>query len=236
MKYCVKRKLNSIIGLARIHVILIVIIAVLVVIAAIPGIRKYKYHGEWLLCADSLRVVNGVLTVERITEGEEYISLDTAAGVLSVTLPGRDDYCPAGGTVYFVEQDHNQWKAVCGEHDSDHALRTRLNAAYVLTQLKDGLRKALYEGDIPDRLTVTFNSRLYECRRVTEETGITRGTSSTRGYSGTVIFYGVSGTGEFEDNSAGKAQICYLCFADEDYNANWSVDEGWTGSAYGEPY
>ena len=235
MKHRVKRKLNSIPGLARIHVILIVIIAVLVVIIAIPLVKTYIYHGEWLLCADSLRVVNGVLTVESIGEGED-IPLDAAEGVLSATLPGRDDYCPAGGTVYFTEQDNNIWKAVCGKHDSDHALRTRLNAAYVLSQLREELREALRDGAIPDKLTVRFNSSLYECRLVTEETGITRGTSSTRGYSGTVIFYGISGTGEFEDNSAGEAQICYLCFADEDYSASWSATKGWTGSAYGVPY
>ena len=60
----VYRKINSEHGVTRIHVILAVAILVMLALISVPVIKKWKYHGEWLLCADSLRVVNGALTVD----------------------------------------------------------------------------------------------------------------------------------------------------------------------------
>ena len=231
----VKLKMKCRHGLARIHVILILLVALLLAAAAVPGYRAYKYHADWLLCADSLRVVNGALTVDYLTGSGAKNLTDTEDALVSI-LPGRDGYCPTGGTVYFVKQKDGTWKAVCGEHDSDHALRTRLNASYVLTQLKDALRRAQIMEDEPERLEVQLNGRTMTCLLVEKETGIRRGTSTTKGYSGTVILYGIAGRGAFDRNNAKAGEICYLCFADEDHSATWRAKDGWGGSAYGDRY
>ena len=227
-------------GLARIHVILAVLIIILAVIISIPAYREYKYHADWLLCADSLRVVNGALTVDFLENDLQSKKLADAENSLVAILPGRDDYCPAGGTVYMLQQDNGTWKAVCGAHDSDHALRTRLNGVYVLSCLRDEIARASLDGTAPEEITVQLNGRDLRCRLVDADPGIRRGTRTTRGYSGTVVFYGISGRGSFDGESSSDREegmeICFFCFADEDHNANWSASDGWPGSAYGDRY
>ena len=232
----VQSKISSVHGLARIHVVLAVLIIILVVIISIPTVKAYKYHGDWLLCADSLRVVNGALTVDFLENDLKSKSLTDSEDALEAILPGREDYCPAGGTVYFVRQENGTWKAICGAHDSDHAERTRLNAVYVLSQLREELPKAQLEEKIPESMEVKLNGRTYTCKLTEKDPGIRRGTSTTKGYSGTVIFYGIAGVGEFENSSAEEGTIAFFSFADEDNNANWSAENGWSGSAYGDRY
>lgn len=235
-------------GIARIHVILICLCAVLLVLVMIPGYRYWQYHGEWLTCASSLRVVNGALVIELLANGEASRLEDAESG-LETILPGREGYCPTGGTVYFQREKDGEWKAVCGLHDSDHAKRTRLNASYVLRNLRQALLSAQRRGDaLPKELTVGLNGKELRCALVEKEAGIRRGTSTTKGYEdkGTVAFYGLSGLGSFADCSEKSGfvdgdgteapGICYFCFADEDNNAVWREDDGWRGSSYGDKY
>ena len=236
-----KLKMKTKHGLARIHVLLMVLIAILLVLISIPGYKAYKYHADWLLCADSLRVVNGALTVDFITNLKDNTqTLDDAEDALVAILPGRDGYCPVGGTVYFTKDDSGTWRAVCGAHDSDHALRCRLNASYVLSQLRTELRLARRTDPFPKELEVKLNGKTLTCILTEEETGLKRGTATTRGYSGTVAYYGIEGYGNVNGglNGSGVAEgeICYLSFADEDNNATWRPSDGWTGSAYGDLY
>ena len=229
-------KLNSEKGLARIHVILMILCAILLVVAMVPAYRAYQYHGEWLACADSLRVVNGALVVELLDKGQTS-ALDEAEKDLVSILPGRKGYCPNGGTVYFRLQEDGQWKAVCGMHDSDHLERTRLNASYVLQQAQEQLHRAQARGEEqPKKLSVTFNSQQFDCVLVSAEERIRRGTSTTKGYEGTVIFYGIEGYGDFHGTGAAEGDLCYLCFANEEYNAVWRARDGWSGTSYGDRY
>ena len=52
-------------GLARIHVILILLCLVLLGFALLPSYRQYRYHGEWVACAESLRTVNGACRIKK---------------------------------------------------------------------------------------------------------------------------------------------------------------------------
>ena len=231
-------KIHSERGLARIHVILIVLCAVLIVTAFVPVYRKYRYHAQWLACADSLRVVNGALVVELLDKGEAE-ALDKAEKDLVSILPGRDGYCPSGGTVYFIKQKDGAWKAVCGMHDSDHAERTRLNASYVLKQVQEKVRNELIRGNsFPENVTVKLNGKTLTCTLVTEEIPLKRGTGTSQGYEekGTVAYYGLEGRGSFQGTGVPEGQVVYFCFANEEFNARWRVRDSWTGSAYGDLY
>ncbi len=230
----VYRKICSGHGVSRIHVILAIAIIVMVAIISVPAVKKWKYHGEWLLCADSLRVVNGALTVDYLMNDLHAQSLDGSEEMLFVVLPGREEYCPAGGTVYYVRNEDDTWRAVCGEHDSDHALRTRLNASYVLSQLQAGLILEDSSDGMPEELSADLNGNKLKCSLALSDPGIRRGTRTTRGYSGIVAFYGIAGLGEFENDPAKQGSISWFCFADEEYNAIWSVKDGWSGTAYGD--
>ncbi len=253
----IQNKVHSKSGLARIHVILMVICAVLLIAVLTPAYKAYQYHGQWLACAASLRVVNGAFIVDLLDKGEA-VSINDAADDLVAILPGREGYCPSGGSIYFQKEENGVWKAVCGMHDSDHAKRTRLNASYVLKQVQEQVHAAQRKGNkYPEEVTVILNSTEIVCKLVTEETGIRRGTGTTHGYEGTVVFYGIAGHGTFKSNGtagseggtkgnsgllqvnaegAPDGEICYFCFADEDYNADWRVEEGWSGKSYGDLY
>lgn len=239
MRRCFRSKLKKQCGLARIHVILLCLCAILLVLLLLPTYRKYRYHGQWLACEDSLRVVNGALVVTMLSNGQTDRLNDAATELVSI-LPGRDGYCPSGGTVYFLKGENGEWRAVCGMHDSDHAERTRLNASYVLKQVREKVRQAVSEGDpdegSPQEVTVELNGEKLACRLVSGETGIRRGTSTTDGYEGTVAFYGLEGSGSFAGTGAGQGEVCYFCFANEEYNADWRAGDGWTGSSYGDRY
>ena len=231
-------KLHSERGLARIHVILIVLCTVLFVLAMVPVYRKYRYHAQWLACADSLRVVNGALIVELLDKGEAE-SLGKAEDGLASILPGREGYCPSGGTIYFIKQRDGEWKAVCGMHDSDHAERTRLNASYVLKQVREQVRSERLGGNkFPESVTVELNGKPLTCTLVTEEVPLKRGTGTSQGYEekGTVVYYGLEGYGSFQGTGVPEGQVGYLCFANEEFNARWRVRDSWTGSAYGDRY
>ena len=231
-------KLHSERGLARIHVIMIALCAVLIALACVPVYRKYRYHAQWLACADSLRVVNGALVVELLDKGEAE-SLDKAEKGLVSILPGRKGYCPSGGTIYFIKQKDGEWKAVCGMHDSDHAERTRLNASFVLKQVREKVRNERLSGNkFPQSVTVELNGKPLTCTLVSQEVPLKRGTGTSQGYEekGTVVYYGLEGHGSFQGTGVSEGQVGYLCFANEEFNARWRVRDSWTGSAYGDRY
>ena len=130
------------------------------------------------------------------------------------------------GNVYLIRNEEGVLEPVCGLHNDDVARRTRLNASYAGSKLEEArkniLEKAGKDDPEPEKITITVNNRPLDCTYVTEEVPIKRGTSTTKGYDGTVAFYG---TGE-------KGEINYFLYADEDYCAVWHENEEWTGSAY----
>ena len=88
MRRCFRSKLKKQCGLARIHVILLCLCAILLVLLLLPTYRKYRYHGQWLACEDSLRVVNGALVVTMLSNGQTDRLNDAATELVSI-LPGR---------------------------------------------------------------------------------------------------------------------------------------------------
>ena len=233
-----EKKAGSTAGLARIHVLLLLLCILLALMIYWPRYRAHRQHAQEVACMTSLRVVNGALVLDMISRGNA-ASLDDTAQELVSTLPGRDGYCPSGGTVYFLKQKNGEWKAVCGMHDEDPALRTRLNASYVLSQVRDRVNEAKCRGAAPpEEVTAELNGKKLSCVLVEAETGIRRGTATTAGYErkGTVAFYGLEGRGSFQDTGAKAGEICYFCLADPENSAVWNSTGGWSGSAFGDSY
>lgn len=253
----IQKKVRSNCGLARIHVLLLILCSLLLIVVLTPVYKAYRYHGQWLACAATLRVVNGDFIADLLDKGEA-IPVDEAPGNLVALPPGSEGCCPSGGSVYFQEGENDVWKAVCGLHDTDRAKRTRLNSSYVLNQVYKKVQEEQRQGNMyPEEVTVVLNSSEIVCRLVTEETDIPGGTETTKEYQGTVAFYGIAGHGTFKSNGrvgkaggsrpesgrlqlnkdgAAEGEICYFCFADEHYNAEWRVDDGWSGKSYGDRY
>ena len=230
-------------GISRITAILLVLVIVMSVVVSIPTVKYYRDRSARLACAAGLDTARRRLA-------QDYLSGDftqtnvSAVEAVAVAMNGWEDLCPSGGKVYLVENrgeglldGQMPYDLVCGMHGADKKQCTRLNAGYVLDQLREGLRTAARNGDpAPASLTFTLNGKTRKAQRTDEEVPFKRGTATTKGYEGKgiVAFYGVAGQDGAWADAGGKAgEICYFSFADEDHCAAWQADDGWTGDSYG---
>lgn len=228
-----KRKLKAKAGgVNRAVVLLLVLIGVMLVVIAIPAWNAFRYDAERVGCVQAMKSAGDGLIIEYLGRMKES-SVKEAQLVLDEVMPGRDVLCPAGGTVYLVLQDNGIYKPVCGLHDDDFKEKTRLNASYALELLTDGLRKErrVTEGE-PESVTIVINGKELECKHVTEEEPLRRGTANTKGYEGVVAYYGLAGDDAFASDTDNKAKISYFLYADENHCAVWRADDGWTGDSY----
>lgn len=225
-------------GLARLHGILLVLIIVLSVIIIIPSVRSCNADGESVACAAALDSARRRLA-ENVIEGNYDQNAQEAQEVVTRAMLGWDDLCPGGGKVYLVSTKGGAmpYELVCGKHDSDKKQCTRLNAGYVLDQLRENLRRSSLLGEpYPEKLSFDLNGERWTAWLTDEEVPFKRGTGTTKGYEkkGNVAFYGIKGHSDFCGDSSGKeGEICYFSFADHDHCAAWQQEVGWTGDSYG---
>ena len=221
-------------GVNRATVIMLVLIAIMLVIVAIPAWRTFSYRSEKTGCEQAMKSATDGLIIEYLFRGEQGTVKD-ARETLDSVLPAREKICPAGGNVYLVRGDDGIYKPVCGLHDSDKKYRVRLNASYALDQLKEALRIARKNtGTEPESVTIVVNSKPLECVRVQQAPDLRRGTKLTNGYKGIVCFYGLAGEGEFTPVKVEEGDIAFFVYADENHCARWRDGDGWTGDAYKE--
>lgn len=218
-------------GVNRVTAILLALIAVMLVVIAIPAWRVFKYRSQKTGCEQGMKTARDGLIIEYLGRFKEG-TVEEAMVTLDEVMPGREDICPAGGTVYLVRGANGIYEPVCGMHDDDKKLRVRLNASRALELLKEELRKQRQYGEgEPETVEITLNSMPLECGHVREVLDLRRGTATTNGYKGIVAFYGVKGDG-FSAKSVKAGEICYFVYADENHCARWLADDGWTGDAY----
>ena len=231
------RKLNQTGGIARLILILLVLVLVLTAAALYPVIQRYRFRADALGCLAGLDTARRQLAAEYLFEGKNG-SAEEARDYVGYVMAGWDDLCPGGGTTYIVPMENSElaWDVVCGLHGQDRKQCTRLNADYVLQQLREELRKSRLLGvDFPEKLTVTLHHRPLEAKLVAEDTGIRRGTASTAGVKGTVVSYAVAGFSDFgSDRDVPFGEICWFSYADEEHCANWCAWDGWTGDSYSQ--
>lgn len=228
-----KKKLDGRSGIAAAVVILAVLVLLLAVVIAVPIYQDYREQADEIGCVSSLTSANNQLSMEYLSGGE--LTAGEAKAIVTKTMNGWDDLCPGGGTPYLVESEGEvRWRVACGLHDKDTKERTRLNAAYVLKQLRQKIDLEQKLGDpTPSEVTVELNGKEYQALLTDQETGLKRRTSATSGVRGTVIYYSLAGYGEFtEDISLPVGSVCYFSFADEEHCATWKHQRGWSGDSY----
>lgn len=229
-------KLHNRRGVSRLIVILIILVFVLLVAVYIPIYLRYKQQADNLACATGLDTARRQLAADFMLNGFGEIDAEHAKEFVGYVMAGWDDLCPAGGTVYIVNDPDNpvDYELVYGLHGSDAKQRTRLNSDYVLEQLRQIVAREEAKGNpAPDSASAVLHHKDLICERTDKVLPIRRGTKTTEGYSDTVVFYGIAGMGDFTaSQDAPEGTICWFIFADEDHCAIWSVDNGWTGDSY----
>ena len=235
MAGCAHAKLRGTCGIARLVVILALLAVVLLTAILIPVIRSYSFRADALGCLAALDTARRQLAAEFLIEGENK-SAGEARDYVGYVMAGWDDLCPGGGTVYIVQRDDSDldWDVVCGLHGADRKLCTRLNADYVLQQLRENLRTSRLAGTpYPGELKAMLHHCEMKAVLAERDTGVRRGTDATIGVKGTVIAYGIAGYGEFgTDSGTPEGELCWFSYADEEHCANWSAWDGWTGDSY----
>ena len=231
------KKLHRNRGIARLVVILSVLALVLVAAALYPVIQHYRFRADALGCLAGLDTARRQLAAQYLFNGENS-SAEEARDYVGFVMAGWDDLCPGGGTTYIVPKENSEldWDVVCGLHGQDRKMCTRLNADYVLQQLREELRTAQVLGTrYPESMTVTLHHKPLEAYITEEDTGLRRGTRATVGAKGTLVSYAIAGYSDFgTGRGVPNGEICWFSFADEEHCANWSVWDGWTGDSYSD--
>ena len=219
-------------GINRITAILLALIAVMLVLIAIPGWRVFRYRSEKTACEQAMKSARDGLIIDYLSHFEAG-TVQQAMQTLDEVLPERANICPSGGTVYLLRGANGIYEPLCGLHDSDTRRRARLNASRALELLQDGLRYARRESEAePEAVEISLDGETLSCVRVEEAPPLRRGTRTSNDYEGVVAFYGLAGQGAFADAAVRKGEICFFLYADEDHCATWRANDGWTGEAY----
>lgn len=239
MRHTWNTKLNSTQGLSRLAAILLILIIIMCIVISVPFVRYYQESSARTACAAGLDTARRRLA-ENYLSGNYDQNAREAKSTVAYAMNGWDDLCPSGGKVYLVENEDSEmpYDLLCGMHDSDKKRCTRLNSGYVLDQLEEALLQSRRnKKPYPSELSFYLNGKTWTAWLTDEETGLKRGTSTTRGLEKKhiVAYYGIAGHSDFCSDTGAKAgSICYFSFADDDHCANWSYDDGWSGDSYAD--
>ena len=219
-------------GVNRVIVILLVLIAVMLVLIAMPSWDSFREQSERIACEQAMKTARDGLIID-FFDNWEAGSVEDAMLTLDEVMPARANICPSGGTVYLIRGANRIFEPICGLHDTDVKRRTRLNASRAMELMTEALNTARKRSSKePDSVKITLNGQTLEIERVAKKPRLRRGTATTNGFEGVVAFYGLAGEGDFADVDAKSGMVCYFIYADEDYCATWRLDDGWTGDAY----
>ncbi len=216
-----EQKLHSAAGISVWIVALLAGVLVMLALVAAPSVQKYRERADKTACdvavSEARQKIDAAATINggRLTDEEaKYAAVRN--------IKGWDELCPAGGDCYVLTDDAGGYRVVCALHTEDLKLKTRLNAARALEELRAVAEKELLiRGAIPDAPVLTINSRELAAARVDKDPTIKRGTRSTPGYDGTVALFRTEGE-----------KIVLLCYADENYCAIWRAESGWSGDSF----
>ena len=223
-------------GASRVVVVCLLLLVIVVGIASIPTVRKLLAEEARTECEAAMTTARRQLTTDYLLSASSgnYTSKDARSAVVML---GRDNICPNGGTVHIiVDPDGNsQPRMVCGLHDADTKLCTKLNAEYVLAQLEKKLAdEQKIVKSYPKTVSFSLHSKELTAKLADEELSLRSGTDATEEYEGIVVYYGLVGHSDFgADSRLNDGSVCYFFYADENHYAIWTENKGWSGDCYG---
>lgn len=232
-----QKKLHCRRGISLLVVIMLVLVAAMLVVVSIPVVRYYRKRSEAIGCATALDTAKRELLAEYMAT-DNIKTLKDAKKHVQYVMDGWDDLCPGGGNIYVAERENQEppFELVCGLHGSDKQELTRLNASWVKEQIEAAVVTAKKRGNTSlTSVTLQLNGEEIIALLTENITGWKWGSSATKGLEGTMVRYGLAGYGDFarSDYKVSEGSLCYLSFVDENYCANWSSIDGWTGNSYG---
>ena len=134
-------------GINRLVAILLALVVIMLVVVSIPTFRWYQALSERHACEAAMDTAWRKMAEDYIINGS--MKVDEVKAAVGYAMNGWDDICPGGGKVYLVKTRNNRsasedkaggklpYELVCGKHDKDEKLRTRLNADDILRQLQE---------------------------------------------------------------------------------------------------
>lgn len=233
----IRRRARTQDGITRMAAVLLAGIVVLLVAIGIPVYRTYAERAAVYGCGVAVDKAQDMLDIQYIQARS--LTLEEAQQIVDRSRISRDDLCPEGGEylVLYDEGREQPFRVVCGLHDSDTAERTRLCAYRALERVRRAVRDAQALGDRwPESVTISLNGKEQTASLTLEKVGITRGTYTTQGYDGTVIFYGLAGYGGFAESGMDEGEVCWSCYADEDHCAIWEPADAWSSDWSGDSW
>ena len=219
-------RLRSRRGIALAVWVLAAALLIVCILISIPLYRNHRRDAYSVGCASSLDSAQNQLAIDYLS-GNDSPKVSDTISVVDFAMNGSEDLCPAGGTVYLIKggDDGLPYGLACGLHDTDKKERTRLNAAYAMTLVRDRLAET---EDTPDRLTVTLNGKTVRANRTEEtETQVLSGllTSDDK----VKISYAVTDSDTLDPEGG---RIAWFSYADTAYYAIWTPGTGWSGSSW----
>ena len=231
-KHCMSKLRARRGGINRVVALLLALIAVMLIVIALPSLQNYRDRAQVIACEQALNSARDGLIIEYFNSFQEG-SVEDARDTLDAVLPARSNICPSGGTVYLVRGANGIFEPVCGLHAPDEKQRCRLNASRARELLESSLTKAKKKSaEAPQSVQIALNGQLLDCAMVDKAVRLRRSTTNSNDYEGIVAFYGVAGEGDFPVKGVKAGELYYFIYADEDHCAIWRADDGWTGDAY----
>ena len=222
-------------GASPVIAVLLILILIVIGIAAVPIVKDMLEKEARTECEAALTTARRQLTTDFLLSASSgsYTSKDARNAVVML---GHDNICPSGGTVHIIGEEYgdSEPKMVCGLHDSDTKLRTRLNAEYVLAQAEKKLAdEQKFVKSYPQSVTVSLHSKDLTLNLTDEKLGLRSGTDKSKEYEGVVAYYGLVGHSNFGSDSAlNDGSVFYFFYADENHYAIWTEKKGWSGDCY----
>ena len=234
----IRRLMDDRRGASRLVGILVILLLVMVGIIAVPYVRGYMEDSARIACGTALDTARRQLTTDyMLTINKGMPTEDEVKGMLPFMTYNGENLCPSGGTVYVIktdEKDGMPYRLVCGLHDTDTKLCTRLNSSYVRSQVENAVRESRSRGvPYPETVAVELHGKNITAVLVDEKVNIRRGTSSTKDQEGIVVYYSIVGHSDFgAESDMDEGGVWYFSYADENHCANWTYEKSWEGDSY----
>ena len=231
-------------GINRLVALLLCLIAVMVIVIAIPFAIRQKESADEFGCMLALKKASDTMSIEYLFQ-DWSMTRQEAAALVDRSRYDRDQLCPGGGDYFILWQPNAEpkYRVACGLHDDDTKERTRLSSGAALERLTNALDGLRDRGeDVPAKLEIVVNGKKLSCERVEGDPGLAFGTKTDIDRKGIVCYYALAGDDasrtELEQRERvdltglREGEVWYFGYADPNHASIWKYGKGWRGDAW----